>query len=94
MSWTYIVAIAVDVIGMLVALYFVITDGIRNSRGGGNGILPLITLIFCGWVGTSFYLYHNGHPKIASSMAWLPALPLLGYGLFILLFLILKPDMK
>jgi hypothetical protein len=93
MSWTYLIALTVDIIGLLVALYFVISDGIRYARSG-NGMLPLLTLIVCGWVGTSFYLYHHGHPKIAGIMAWIPALPLMGYGLFALMFIVFKPNMR
>jgi len=91
MSGHYILALSVNVIGLIVALYFVITDSINSTS---NGSLSLITLIFCTWVGISYYLYHHGHQSIASIMAWIPAVPLLGYGFFILLFLILKPDMR
>lgn len=94
MSWKFLIALIVDGIGILIALYFVISDGIKYSRATSSSSLPLLTLIFCAWVGISFYLYYNGHPKIASIMAWIPALPLLGYGLFILLFVLLKPDMR
>jgi hypothetical protein len=93
MSWTFITAIAVNVIGIIVALYFLITDSIRYSSSS-NGTLGLVTLIFCGWVGVSYYLYHHGQPTLASIMAWIPAVPLLLYGLFVLMFIILKPDMK
>jgi len=92
MSWHYILALSVNVIGLIVALYFVITDSIKYSSS--NGSLSLVTLIFCAWVGISYYLYHHGHQSIASIMAWIPAVPLLGYGLFVLMFVILKPDMR
>lgn len=92
MSWHYILALSVDVIGLIVALYFVITDSIKYSSS--NGSLSLVTLAFCAWVGISYYLYHHGHKGIASAMAWIPAVPLLGYGLFVLMFIILKPDMR
>lgn len=92
MSWQYILALFVNVIGVIVALYFVVSDSINYSTN--NGSLSLVTLIFCAWVGTSYYLYHHGHQVIASIMAWIPAVPLIGYGLFVLMFVILKPDMR
>ncbi|MBC7777578.1 MAG: hypothetical protein H7246_19245 [Phycisphaerae bacterium] len=94
MSWHYMLALAVDGIGILVALYFIFSDYIRNPSMTSNGSLSMITMVFCGWMATSYYLYHHGHPSIASAMAWIPAVPLLGYGLFVLMFVILKPDMK
>ena len=94
MSWSYLIAIITDGIGIAVALYFLLSDYFKYPRARSNGALSLVTLAFCAWVGTSFYLYHHGHPKIASAMAWIPALPLLGYAVFILLFIILKPDMR
>lgn len=94
MSWSFKIALSVDAIGLLVALYFILSDGIKYPDATYNGTLSLVTLLFAAWLGISYYLYHHGHPGIASGMAWIPAIPLLGYGLFILLFIILKPDMK
>ena len=94
MSWSYKIALGVDAIGIIVALYFVFSDYIKYADMHSNGSLGMVTMLFCGWVGISYYLYHHGHPGIASAMAWIPAVPLLGYGLFILLFIILKPDMR
>ncbi len=93
MSWHYKLALAVDVIGAIVALYFIISDSIRYSSSS-NGLLSMVTLVFCAWLGISYYLYHHGQPAIASIMAWIPAVPLLLYGLFVLMFIILKPDMR
>ena len=94
MSWSYLIALSVDCIGIFAALYFVIGDGIKYNRVSSNGILPLLTLIFSAWVGISFYLYHHDHPTLGSIMAWIPAIPLLGYGLFVLMFIIFKPNMR
>jgi hypothetical protein len=46
------------------------------------------------WVGFSYYLHTHGSPKIGAIMAWIPAIPILGYGLMILAFVIFKPDMR
>lgn len=94
MSWSFKIALATDCIAIIVALYFIISDSIRYPRATHNATLSLVTLLFCGWVGTSYYLYHHGQKGIASSMAWVPAIPLLGYGFIVLAFIILKPDMR
>lgn len=93
MSWSYKIALGADLIALAVALYFIISDYIKYSSYG-NGSLGWVTLIFSAWLGTSYYLYHHGHPGIASAMAWVPAIPIIGYGLFVLMFIILKPDMR
>lgn len=93
MSLSYKIALATDCIGLAVALYFLISDSLRQSSSN-NSSLGLVTLVFAAWVGISYYLYHHGQPKLASAMAWVPAVPLLGYGLIVLLFVVLKPDMR
>lgn len=94
MSWSYLVALCTDVIGILVALYFILSDAVKYPDHSRYGLLGVVTLAFAAWTGLSYYLYFHGYPGIASSMAWFPAVPLLGYGLMILMFIILKPDMK
>lgn len=93
MSWLFKIALAIDGIGILVGLYFIFSDLLKSSSSN-NGLLSMVTLVFCGWVGASYYLYHHGQKGIASAMAWIPAIPLLLYGLFVLMFIIFKPDMK
>ncbi|MCC7465397.1 MAG: hypothetical protein IT261_03965 [Saprospiraceae bacterium] len=93
MTLSYKIALAADCIAILVAIYFLYTDYARSSSSS-NGLLNLVTMAFAAWVGLSFYLYHHGHPKIAAIMAWIPAVPLLGYGVMILLFVVFKPDMR
>jgi hypothetical protein len=92
-SLLFYVPISVDIIGILVALYFIITDAMRQSSSS-NGSLTFITLLMCGWVGLCFYLRSTPSHSLGTVLAWIPATPLLLYGLFILLFVILKPDMK
>ena len=94
MSWTYKIALAADIIGILVGLYFIISDNLKYPGTANTGALSMVTLVACAWVAISYYLYHHGQPTIASGMAWVLALPLLGYGLLILMFIILKPDMR
>ncbi len=93
MSWSFKIAIATDCLAVLVAFYFLLADYLRQSSSS-NGSLAVATLAMCGWIGLCFYLHSIGKTSIASTLAWLPAIPLLGYGLIVLLFIILKPDMK
>jgi hypothetical protein len=93
MSLSFKIALAADVIAILVAIYFLFTDYVRSSSSS-NGMLSLVTMAFAAWVGLSFYLYHHEHPKIAAIMAWIPAIPIIGYGVVILMFIIFKPDMR
>ncbi len=89
-------AFGIDCIAILLALYFVIEDATRFAgypKNGGNGLI-LGTVILCVWVGGSYYMFNHGPKALAIVLAWIPALPVLLYGLFILMFLILKPDMK
>jgi hypothetical protein len=93
MTITYKIALAADIIAALVALYFIVSDGYKG-RADNNGTLSLVTLVFCAWIAISFFLYQNGQKSIASLMAWVPAVPIMGYGLMILMFVIFKPDMR
>ena len=93
MSLSFKIAIAVDFIGILIALYFIFADMIKGYSSN-NGSLIMATMIFCCWVVASCLLHHGGYKTAASAMAWLPAVPLIGYGLMILMFVIFKPDMR
>jgi hypothetical protein len=93
MSLSFKIALAINSIGILISLILMISDSIRQSSAN-NTLLLIATLVFCGWVSGCFVLYQNEYKTLASIMAWIPAIPLLGYGLMILLFVILKPDMR
>jgi len=77
----------------LVAVYFLITDYIKKSSSKNNSLL-LLTMLMIGWVALCSYLHFVRANTLGTTLAWIPATPLLLYGLFILLFIILKPDMK
>jgi hypothetical protein len=85
--------ISVDVIGIMVALYFIFDD-LSRYGSSKNGSLLLVTLLMGAWIGFCFYLRTTKVPALGTILAWIPATPLLLYGVFILLFMILKPDMK
>jgi hypothetical protein len=92
----FYIAFGVDCIAILIALYFVIEDATRFAgypKNGGSGLI-IGTLILCAWVTGSYYMFHHGPRGLAIVLAWIPAVPVLLYGLFILMFIVLKPDMK
>ena len=91
--WSFYIAISADIIAILVAFYFIITDAMRGLAYKNDQLL-LITVGMCIWTLICIYLKWIGSTGIASTMAWLPAFPILGYALMILMFIILKPDMK
>ena len=93
MSWSFKIAIAVDCIAVVVALYFIITDSMRASSSD-NGSLSMVTIGMCLWIALCYFLHSGGYPRLGNTLAWVPAVPLLGYGILMLLFLILKPDFK
>jgi hypothetical protein len=92
MTLSFKIALAADCIALLVAFYFIISDSL--SYTSNNGPLSLVTLLFAAWVAVSFFLYQGGYKTVGSIMAWVPAVPIIGYGLMILLFVIFKPDMR
>lgn len=92
--WIFYAGAGIDLLALAIALYFVITDIASGISGTNNpsmykaiGIMVLIIAI-------SFWLKHMGKVFLANILLWIPALPLAGYGLMILLFIILKPDMR
>ena len=91
-SLSFYIPISVDILAILISFYFIISDYIRQSSSS-NGLLTLITLLMCGYVALSWYL-HSKNMSLGTIMAWVPAVPLLLYGIFILMFVILKPDMR
>lgn len=93
MSWVFKIALGVDILAILIAFFFIMQDSIRNSSSR-NGSLTLVTLGMCAWVGICYLLYKNDMKSAATAMAWIPAFPLLGYGLLVLIMVIGKPDFK
>lgn len=94
MSWLFKIAFFVDAVAAFFAIWTVLSDYFRHPAHPTYGKLAVLTLVFCGWLGLCFFLYRSGHESAATRMAWLPAIPILGYAFFVLMFIILKPDMK
>ncbi|HAD10951.1 MAG TPA: hypothetical protein DCF33_00790 [Saprospirales bacterium] len=93
MTLAFKIALAADIIAILVAWYFLYKD-YTSSSSSSNGSLGMVTIGFIAWVCLSYFLYSSGHTKIGAIMAWIPAIPIIGYGVMILMFLIFKPDMR
>ncbi len=93
MSWSFKIAFTTDCLAILVALYFLISDAVRYSSSS-NGALGGVTLAMCAWVLLCYFLQSNGYKSIGTALAWIPAVPLLGYALILLMMIIFRPDFK
>lgn len=100
MSWfakiAFYSAFGIDCIALLLAVYFVFEDATRfagHPKNGGSGLI-LATTVLGVWTAGTYLLFHHNQKSLAVILAWIPALPVLLYGLFILMFIVLKPDMK
>lgn len=91
-SLAFYFPIGIDILAVLISLYFLITDAIHESSSD-NGMLTMITLVMIGYIILCWYLFSKHHVA-GTVMAWIPAVPLLLYGLFVLMFIIINPDMK
>ena len=89
---SFLIPLITDCIGVLVALYFIFEDYIKQYSN--DGTLALVTLGMCAWLGIAYYLYTHSYPKIASIMVWIPAIPLLLYGFILVLMVVTKPDFR
>lgn len=93
MNLLFKIALTIDSIAILVALYFLISDALKQTSER-NGMLGLITLLLCGWMILCFYLFNNVNLYLGTAMAWLPAVPIVMYAFFLIALIILKPDFK
>lgn len=93
-TYLFWIGAGIDIIGLCVALYFILDDTLKGRSGTNNPTMTLLTFLMAMLIGGAFMLKHSGKIGIANTLLWIPATPLGLYGLFILLFIILKPDMK
>ena len=91
-SLAFYFPISVNIIAALVCLYFIITDAARGSSSN-NGMLTMLTMGMIAYIILCWYLFSKQN-RAGTILAWIPAVPLLLYGVMILLFVILKPDMR
>ncbi|HJW30070.1 MAG TPA: hypothetical protein VJ508_12600 [Saprospiraceae bacterium] len=92
-SLIYYFPTGANLIAILVAVYFIISDKMKYEYNHDTYLI-LATLAMIAWVGVSWWLKNKGNLAVAAIMAWIPAVPLILYGIMILLFMILQPDMK
>lgn len=100
MSWlfkfAFYIGFSIDCLTLLFGFYLIVEDMTRFAgypKNGGSGLV-LATLGFIAWLGGSYFLFTHGQKSLATILVWIPAVPVLLYALFILMFIILKPDMK
>lgn len=93
MNLLFKIALTIDGLAILVALYFLISDTLKQTSEH-NGMLGLITLLFSGWMVLCFYLFNNVNTYLGTALAWLPAIPVVMYAFFLAALLILNPDYK
>lgn len=92
--WFFYIGAGIDIIGICIALYMMVGDMLKGYRGTNNPTMASITLGAAILVALAFWLKSSGHAKIGTALLWVPAAPLFLYGLFVLMFIILKPDMR
>jgi hypothetical protein len=85
----------IDILALLIAIYFILTDMAYSIGGGTNNpsmyrVLAIMILL----VGAAFWLKSIGKIVFANILLWVPAFPLFCYGLMVLLFVVFKPDMR
>jgi hypothetical protein len=84
----------IDILALLVAVFFYIKDMFSRYGGTNNPILFFLILAGACLIGGAFWMKAAGKLGLANLLVWIPGVPLAAYGLIILLFIILKPDMR
>ena len=84
----------IDILTFLIAVFFVVKDIGSPSGGTNNPTMYKALLAMGALIGAAFWLKSAGKMILANILLWIPGLPLAGYGLMILLFVIFKPDMR
>ena len=92
--WIFYLGAGIDILALIIALFFVISDIASGTSGTNNPTMYKAIGIMFAIIAFGFWLKYIGKIVLANILLWIPALPLAGYGLMILLFVILKPDMK
>ena len=93
-TWLFYIGVGVDIMGLCFAIYFILEDVFKGRHGTNNPIMAGLTLLVTALVVGAFLLMNAGKIGAANILGWIPGFPLAAYGLMILLFIILKPDMK
>ena len=92
--WIFYIGAGIDIIGLGIIIFMMLDDQLKGRTATNNPTLFGITFLATALVVGAFILKHLGKTWLANVLLWIPATPLGLYGLFILMFIILKPDMK
>jgi hypothetical protein len=92
--WFFYIGAGIDIFALLIAVYFMVGDALKGISGTNNPTMLSVALLMAALIGVAFWLKSAGKLVAANILLWIPGLPLAGYGLMILLFIILKPDMR
>lgn len=89
-TWFQIGA-GIDLIGLAMALYFVVGDLFNRSGGTNNPTMYRAILLYVAWIALGFLFKWLQKMTLALIVLWIPAVALLGYALMALMFIIFKP---
>lgn len=92
--WFFNIGAGIDVLAVIIALYFVVSDILSGTSGTNNPSMYKAILAMLVLIGLAFWLRHIGKMVLANILLWIPGFPLACYGIMILLFVIFKPDMR
>ena len=92
--WFFYIGAGIDIIALLVAVIFMIDDSLKGRHATNNPMMFGLSLAMAALITGAFLLKNAGRIGFANTLLWLPGIPIAGYGLVMLLFIILKPDMK
>ncbi len=90
----FFIGAGIDIVALLIAAGFMIDDALKGRHATNNSTMLLLVLGMVALIGAAFWLKHLGKLVAANTLLWLPGIPIGGYGLMVLLFIIFKPDMK
>ena len=93
-SWIFYIGADIDIIGLGIVIYMMLGDMLKARHATNNPAMFGLTLLATALVVGAFLLKSTGKIGLANVLLWIPATLLLLYGLFVLMFIILKPDMK
>lgn len=84
----------IDIIGLGIIIFMMLDDHLKGRTATNNPTVFALTFAATALVVGAFLLKSAGRTGSANVLLWIPGTPLLLYGLFVLMFIILKPDMK
>ncbi len=93
-KYLFHIAATIDIIALLIGVGMMVSDSLKGYSGTNNPTMFTAVAIVAGLTGAGFWLKSIGWLKLATTLVSIPAVPLGLYGVFVLLFIIINPDMK